>query len=64
MHELHAWIRQSYEAWHRNAVEKGRKEAEDVLRGVLIGLLTQRFGSVPETMLTRVHEADMPTLAR
>lgn len=68
MHELHEWIRQRYEAWERSAIEegeaRGRREAEEVLRGVLIGLLTQRFGSVPESVLTRVHEADIPTLAR
>lgn len=61
---LHEEIRQRYEAWERSAMEKGRREGEEALRGVLIGLLTQRFGSVPETVLARVREADMATLAR
>jgi hypothetical protein len=54
-------IRERYEAWHRSAIEEGRKEA---LRDVLIDYLTQRFGSVPESALARIHEADTDTLAR
>ena len=77
MHELHDQIRERYEAWERSAIEKGRKEGreegrekgrkegrEEALRNALLGLLTQRFGSVPESALARIHEADTDTLAR
>lgn len=54
-------MRARYEAWHRSAIEEGRKEA---LRDVLLGLLAQRFGSVSESALARIHDADADTLAR
>jgi flagellar biosynthesis/type III secretory pathway protein FliH len=73
MHPLLEQIRQNYEAWERRALQKGealgRKEGreegrEEALRDVLIGQLTQRFGSVPERVLARIHDADADTLAQ
>lgn len=68
MHELHEQMRQRYEEWERRAIKKGeargiRKGRKRALRDVLIGQLTQRFGSVPESALARIREADADSLA-
>jgi hypothetical protein len=56
-------IRERYEAWERSAFEEGWKEGrEEALREVLVVWLTQRFGSVPESALARIREADTDTL--
>ena len=44
--------------------ERPERRPEEALRDVLLDHLTQRFGSVPESALARIHDTDADTLAR
>jgi hypothetical protein len=44
--------------------DQGEKAGREALRALLIKLLTERFGAVPEAALTRIQAADAEQLAR
>jgi hypothetical protein len=64
MHEWQEEVGAIYEKWRQSEIAEGRREGEAALRDVLIAQLKQRFGSVPESALARVGEADIATLKR
>jgi flagellar biosynthesis/type III secretory pathway protein FliH len=62
-----------YEAWEKRTLRKGLKQGlesglkqgrEEALREVLVGQLTQRFGSLPRAASERIQQADAATLER
>lgn len=66
-----------YEAWEKRTLRKGMKRGlekglekgveqgrENEARALLVGLLTQRFGSLPEGASERIQHADTATLER
>lgn len=69
MGELHNALLDSMREWPKEWVEKGRKEGQaegqaEGARRIFRGLLSQKFGDLPESVSQQIEQADYPQIQK